>query len=200
MSSERKEPTFGVADAYQPPAANLEFATHAATDAVAIRQAHIGHERQLKAVGLLFGLGAVAMTLSLVAIVIPGLSRASEGANNAGMIIGMAAFIGALVVVLGALAYGYRTLSPWVKYVGTPVSILGLLGIPIGTLIHGYILYLIWCEKGRRVLSDDYAAIIRATPDVRYKRTVGDSIALGVLVTLVVFFIGFILYAVVTAP
>jgi hypothetical protein len=186
MGAERNEPTLGPADAYRPPAANLEFAARTAPDAVAIRQAHIGHERQLKSVGLLFGLAAVTMALALLAIVIPGHAGVPGNERQMAGVVGGSLLIGLLVLAAGALAYGYRSLSPWVKYVGTPISVLGLLAIPVGTLIHGYILYLLWCEKGRRVLSNDYAAIIRATPQVRYKRTVGDWIALALLVLLVV--------------
>jgi hypothetical protein len=65
----------------------------------------------------------------------------------------------------------------------------------VGTLIHAYILYLLWCEKGRRVLAADYAAIIQATPQVRYKRTVGDWIALALLLLLVVGFAAMLLFA-----
>jgi hypothetical protein len=184
MGAERNEPTLGAADAYRPPAANLEFADRTASDAVAIRQAHIGHERQLKSIGLLFGFGAALMVFALLAVVLDGSD--GGGADRLAGMVGGFFVIGLFAVVAGVLAYGYRSLSPWVKYVGTPVSVLGLIGIPVGTLIHGWILYLIWCEKGRLVLSDDYAAIIRATPDVRYKRTVGDWIALALLVLLVV--------------
>jgi hypothetical protein len=186
MGAERKDPTLGTADAYRPPAANLEFAAPPRDDAVAIREAHIGHERQLKSVGLLFGLGAVMMLLTLVAVLMPGVDGGPGNARQLAGVVGGGVLIGLLAAAAGALAYGYRTLSPWVKYIGTPVSMLGLLAIPVGTLIHAYILYLLWCEKGRRVLAADYAAIIQATPQVRYKRTVGDWIALALLLLLVV--------------
>ena len=186
MGAERRDPTLGPVDAYRPPAANLEFADRAAPDAVAIREAHIGHERQLKSVGLLFGLGAVVMALALLAIVLPGDAGVPGNERQMAGVVGSGVLIGLFIALAGALAYGYRTLQPWVKYAGTPVSMLGLLALPVGTLIHGYILYLLWCEKGRRVLAPDYAAIIRATPQVRYKRTVGDAFALTLLVLLVV--------------
>ena len=41
----------------------------------------------------------------------------------------------------------------------------------------------------------DYAAIIRATPEVRYKRTVGDWIALVLLLLLVAGFAAMLLFA-----
>lgn len=194
MAIDRKDPMIGSDNAYRPPAADLVFADRATPDAVAIREAHIGHERQLKSVGLLFGLGAVLLGFTGIATVIPALARDGGGTENVAMLVGGSVAFVAIAALLGALAYGYRSLSPWVKYVGTPVSVLGLLAIPVGTLIHGYILYLIWCEKGRRVLADDYAAIIRATPQVRYKRTVGDWIAVVLLVLLVAGFAAMLLF------
>jgi hypothetical protein len=182
-------------DPYRAPTANLSFATSASDDVVAVRQAHIGHERQLKSIGLLFGLGAALMLVALVTVLV------RLGAGGVGNerelfgVIGGSLLIGVFAVMAGALAYGYRTLSPWVKYVGTPISVIGLLAIPVGTLVHGYILYLLWCEKGRRVLAPDYAAIIRATPAVRYKVTVGDWIALALLVLLIVGFAAMIFLA-----
>ncbi|MGL6290675.1 MAG: hypothetical protein ACRC2H_08330 [Silanimonas sp.] len=184
MSAGRHEPTLGADDAYRPPAANLEFADRAAPDAVAIREAHIGHERQLKSVGLLFGLGAALMLLALLVTLLPGDDGVPGNARQMAGVVGGGLLIALFAAAAGALAFGYRTLAPWVKFVGTPISILGLLAIPVGTLLHGWILYLIWCEKGRRVLANDYAAIIRATPQVRYKRTVGDWIALGLALAL----------------
>jgi hypothetical protein len=196
MGAERRDPALGPVDAYRPPSANLEFADAAAPEAVAIREAHIGHERQLKSVGLLFGLAAFALITSAALIAMPSWP---PGPGEVRVTVEYApaylAILGSIGVVLGALAYGYRTLSPWVKYIGTPVSMLGLLAIPVGTLIHGYVLYLIWCEKGRRVLAPDYAAIIRATPQVRYKRTVGDWIALTPLLLLVVGLAAMVLFA-----
>lgn len=197
MGTERREPTLGPADAYRPPLANLVFADREAADpdVVAIREAHIGHERQLKSIGLLFGLGAAMLLLALLALLLPGDDGGPGNARQMAGVVGGGLIIGLFAAAAGALAYGYRTLAPWVKYVGTPVSMLGLLAIPMGTLVHAYILYLVWCEKGRRVLAPDYAAIIRATPQVRYKRTVGDWIALALLVLLVVGLAAMLLFA-----
>ena len=176
-------------DPYQPPSAPLEFASAATSDVVAVREAHIGHERKLKSVGLLFGLGAATMMLVLVALLIPGDSGGPELTRQMAGVVAAAMIIALIAGALAVLAFGYRTLAPWVKYVGTPVSAMGLLAVPLGTLIHAYVLYLIWSKKGRRVLAPGYAEIIRATPNVRYKSTVRDWIALALLVLLVVGFV-----------
>jgi len=39
----------------------------------------------------------------------------------------------------------------------------------VGTLINGYILWLVLSKKGRFILSKDYAAIVAATPHVKYR-------------------------------
>ena len=48
----------------------------------------------------------------------------------------------------------------------------GLLGFPIGTIISGYILYLMLSKKGRRVYSAEYQGVIAATPQIRYRSTI----------------------------
>ncbi|MCZ8114981.1 hypothetical protein [Silanimonas sp.] len=197
MGAERRDPALGPVDAYRPPSANLEFADAAAPEAVAIREAHIGHERQLKSVGLLFGLAAFALLTSGVMLALNPTPSGPSGDLHV-TVEYEPAYIAFLLVVglgCGVMAWGYATLASWIRFVGTPISLLGLLAVPVGTLIHAYILYLIWCEKGRRVLAPDYAAIIRATPQVRYKRTVGDWIALTLLLLLVVGLAAMVLFA-----
>jgi len=54
-----------------------------------------------------------------------------------------------------------------------------LIGFPIGTLIHGYILYLYWGTKGRKVFSPEYKQIIAGTPHVKYKTSIIIWILLG---------------------
>jgi hypothetical protein len=67
--------------------------------------------------------------------------------------------------------------------------VLGLAGFPLGTLLNMYILWLIHSEKGKLIFSPDYAAIVEATPDVKYRTTLLVWIILGliVLVLLAVF-------------
>ena len=185
MSVDRKDPMSGGDNAYRPPAANLEFADRSAPDAVAIREAHIGHERQLKSVGWLYAL-ATAGTLAA------GVSSLSKGSTED-------AAVGVVMLAMSLpcafLVWAYRSLSPMVRWVGTPMAVLGLLNIPIGTMISGLVLYLIWCKKGRRVLSPDYAAIIRAAPQVRYKSSGNSRIAVGLLVVLIIFLAALIAFA-----
>jgi hypothetical protein len=57
---------------------------------------------------------------------------------------------------------------------------IGLLGFPIGTLINGYILYLLLSQKGRRIFQPDYAHIVAATPEVKYRTSIVVWIILGI--------------------
>ena len=64
----------------------------------------------------------------------------------------------------------------------TILSGLGLLSIPIGTLINGYILYLMYSQKGKVVFSPEYQDIRDATPEIQYQTS---KLAWGILIVLV---------------
>ena len=147
----------------------------------AIRREHIRHEVSLKSIGTLYGLGCLLMAIGSMALLIPWMSGDVTVASPT-LIIGMTAFYIVMCAILFAMAYGFRKLSSWVKIPGTLFATVGLLGFPIGTLINGYILYLIWCRQGRTILESGYQDIIRATPHVEYKRTIGDKVAFGILI------------------
>ncbi|CAA6676638.1 MULTISPECIES: hypothetical protein [unclassified Lentimonas] len=136
-------------------------------ECAAIRQEHIKHEASIRSVGLLYYFGGFLVMMG-------GLSASvtSFGASGGE---GSAAFIGifSVVLILGvgliSVGRGFRRLRPWVKIPATILSALGLLNIPIGTLIHGYILYLIHSQKGKVVFSPEYQEIREATPEIKYK-------------------------------
>jgi hypothetical protein len=46
---------------------------------------------------------------------------------------------------------------------------LGLCAVPVGTLINGYILYLVASEKGATVMTEQYRQIVEQTPHIIYK-------------------------------
>jgi uncharacterized BrkB/YihY/UPF0761 family membrane protein len=77
----------------------------------------------------------------------------------------------------------------------TILSIIGLVGIPVGTLINGWILYLIHCKKGQTILSPGYQDIIAATPHVKYRRSVGDWIALGLVLAILLGIVGLLIFS-----
>lgn len=95
---------------------------------------------------------------------------------------------------------GLRKLRPWVKIPGTILGVLGLANFPAGTLINGYLLH---CHKGAVVLSEDYQAVIAATPGLSYKFTLrgreSSSTAKFILAVLVLLFIIAMTWALTTA-
>jgi hypothetical protein len=76
-------------------------------------------------------------------------------------------------------------LRKWARIPTGILSGLGLLGFPLGTLINGYILYLIFSQKGKTVFSEEYQAVIEQTPHIKYRTSILVWILLG-LVLLVI--------------
>src|ERR1044072_5289523 len=167
------------ANPYAPPSAKVEdVGTN--SEAQASRKAHIGHEASIKSVGILYYLGGILLgaagVFSLFAT-----PRAADGPSNALLALVF------LVVAAGELVagWGLRALQPWGRIVGIILSVLGLLGFPIGTLISAYILYLLLSKKGRTIFSPEYQDVIAATPHVKYKT----SILVWIFIALVLAFI-----------
>ncbi|MGB0370854.1 MAG: DUF4339 domain-containing protein [Opitutales bacterium] len=156
-------------------------------DVRAIRMEHLKHEASLKSVGILFFLGSGLMIFGGVMQIL-----AAVGSGDPEMVaaIGGAA---AVSIVLGLLfflvAYGYRKLKPWIRIPGGILAGIGLLGFPLGTLLNGYILYLLFSKKGKMVFSKEYAEIIQATPDIKYRTSL---ISLVVIIILVIAVVGII--------
>jgi len=146
--------------------------------AEAVRKEHIAHEASVKAVGLLFILGGLLTLIGAgVGLFAPG---ATAGEDSAVLVFAGLA-IGALSIAYLACGWGLRTLKPWARIPAVVLAAIGLLGFPIGTLINAYILWLLLSRKGRMVLSTDYAAIVEATPRIKYRTSVVVWIVLGLL-------------------
>ena len=80
-----------------------------------------------------------------------------------------ALFIMGLGVGQGFIAFGLRNLKSWGRIPAALFAGIGLLAFPIGTLINGYILYLLLSAKGRMVFSAEYREIIQQTPEIKYR-------------------------------
>jgi hypothetical protein len=163
---------------YAAPAARVED-VGASSEAEAIRRAHISHEASIKAVGLLYYLGGIGVTLVAVA----ALAGAPSAPSDVAIVL--------LLVALGAAqlfaGWGVRALRSWGRIVGCVLSAIGLLGFPIGTLINGYILYLFLSKKGRTIFAPAYQDVIAATPHVKYRTSVLVWIFLALLIGLILF-------------
>lgn len=169
-------------DPYAPPAANPyappSAGSLAADSAEAVRRKHISHEAAVKSIGLLYFLGSAGLFFGSLGFLAKALAPAS-GADFVQLL--LAAFLLAIAAGYLFVGRGLRRLAPWVKAPVGVISGIGLLGFPLGTIINLYILYLVFSEKGKTVLSPDYQEIIAATPHVRYKTSVVVWIFVGLL-------------------
>ena len=174
------------ANPYQAPHSVVDPASTADAARLALRQAHLNHERQIQSIGWLYLITAAMLVLLPVAMALFGPRSPPEGLQLR-WVLAITTPIAAALCVLG---FGFLRLQPWVRIPGAILSAIGLLAIPIGTLIHAWILYLMFCRAGRVVLAPEYQAVIDATPQVRYRRTLGDWIALGLVVALLALLVG----------
>lgn len=136
----------------------------APSEAETTRRAYLGHEAAIKSVGALYYLGAAISLLGAVLAPMPAKER------EASIVIGLV--LAALAVAYVVVGWGVRRLKPWSRIAASVVAVPGLLGFPIGTIISGYILYLMLSKKGRRVYSAEYQGVIAATPQIRYRSTI----------------------------
>ncbi|MFA6285851.1 MAG: DUF4339 domain-containing protein [Opitutaceae bacterium] len=155
-------------------------------DAETVRKQYLTHEASLKSVGTLYFLGSFLM-LAAGAVSICGLMPNER--QNQGMAYQVG--FGLFLIVIGALQFQVgrwlRVLNPNALTPATIFSALGLLGFPLGTLINGYILYLLRSKKGDMVFSESYGEVITATPHIKYKTSLLVWIFLGLLLLMIGF-------------
>ncbi len=134
-----------------------------------IRMEYIKHETSLKAVGILFyaygalvmgGYGVLAKTTDLSWI---------RSAHSASAVLAIL-FVLISITYISFVGRGLRTLEPWTYRPTVAIAVIGLLGFPFLTLISAYVLWLVLSKKTRFVLSQEYAEIIAATPNVARPR------------------------------
>ena len=159
---------------YAPPAAHVEDVMEPSSEAEVIRREHIKHEASIRAVGLLYYIGGGILLVTGVSLVI-GLST-----NNPFYIAGPIYIVISLLTMV--VAYGLRSLRPWARLTSIVFAAIGLIGFPVGTIVNAYVLWLLLSKKGRRIFEDDYAAIVAATPHVKYRTSMLVWVILGILV------------------
>ena len=166
-----------MSDVWAPPQAEVkDVSVSGNPESPAIRRAHLNHEANIKAVGMLYYLAAAGLLLAAVILLIA--AGSGNTAYNVGMAIACFAFF-------GLYSWLVRGLRAWKSSVKIPTGILaglGLLGFPVGTLINGYILYLLFSQKGTMVFSDEYKQIIADTPDMKYRTSIIVWIFLALIV------------------
>ena len=133
------------------------------SDAKQIRNAFFKHERAVKSISVLYIFGCFFVAIYLIALMFLAYS---DPQARPYALIGMVVLL-LLIWFFAWIARGLRRLDPRIRIPVTLLSVIGLLGVPLGTILSAYILYLIYCEKGKYVFSPEYAAIVVRTPHIR---------------------------------
>ena len=123
------------------------------------------HARSVKAIGYCFtilnGLAFLGAIVGVVLILINGVAEDSTlSASASAILLSAVSLLYAFWVVVGLHLLKFRN---WAKIAATIVCALALLGIPIGTAIGGYFLWILHSEKGKVVFSDQYRAADNAS-------------------------------------
>ena len=167
---------------------------------VAIRNHFLKHEASVKSIGTLYLIGATIgfcyWTAAAVSAVFEAIaSPPPEQLIEAQLAIAFSVVLIGLSTFQGVVGLGLRRLTPWCRSAAVIFAVFGLVLIPIGTLISLAILYLLLSRKGAYIFSPSYAAVIAATPQIRYRTSIVVWIFLALLAALVVigvlsFFLG----------
>jgi hypothetical protein len=164
---------------YAPPKARVEDVVQSTSDAEAIRREFLKHEASVRSIGTLYYLfGGLAC---IGALLLGYLYFTVRSQLPVMVITPIYVLLGVLSILLGR---GIKSLRPWARTTAVVLSCVGLLGVPVGTAINAYILYLLLSKKGKRVFEEDYAAIVAATPQIKYRGSVLTWILLGLLLLL----------------
>ncbi len=160
------------------------------------RKKYLSNEANVRSVGILYYIGAGTCLLQgafyLCALLILLISKPPPPPGHhapSALVLLMALPLPIFFLALGSflvwLAIQFRCLNRNAIIPGSVVASIGLIAIPIGTLINGYILYLIHCEKGKIVFSERYQNVIAATPHIQCKVSIIVKIAFGLLVAFI---------------
>jgi hypothetical protein len=151
-----------------------------------IRKSHLSHEANIQSFGCLYTLGGIMGILIGIFYIGIGIFVMAGGENLPGsarsadvnpMVAGiMTTLIGVvfLAIAVAQLFAGrsMQTLNPSGKILAIIISAIGLLGFPCGTIISGYLLYLLLSAKGEMVFSSAYKEVMQATPHIRYRTSI----------------------------
>ena len=133
--------------------------------AALIRQQHLTHEASVQSVGSLYILGCLLTLVGGGFLTFMVVSNSAQNSSDEGM--------GLLLLGLGFaqgfIGFGLNKLKSWARISAALFAGVGLLAFPIGTLINGYVLYLLLSAKGKMVFSDEYREVIEQTPEIKYK-------------------------------
>ena len=161
--------------------------------AKALRKKYLKHEGEVRSLGLLYMMAGALGVLGAVAIVILAIvgSEALGALPTEGALL-LSVWVGTILLMSSlqfALGWFINKLQTWAKIVATVFMVIGLLGVPVGTAINGYFLWVFHCEKGKVIFSDDYREAVRLTPNMKPNAGVIVTIV-GILVGLAIGYFG----------
>jgi hypothetical protein len=144
--------------------------TIAVTDSAAVRAEHLRHETAIQMIGLLYFTAAVCLLAAGVTVAV--LTHGEEAVR-------VSIMFGLLAVGFGYSGWLLRRLDTRARYTASLMAVIALMALPIGTVLGGYVLYLVHCKKGRTILSPEYREVIAATPEFQC-RVANSALALGI--------------------
>ncbi|MDI6730001.1 MAG: hypothetical protein QMD06_00450 [Candidatus Altarchaeum sp.] len=108
---------------------------------------------------ILFAIGGMFGILGGIAILLIGdaiFDMGGADAEVAGMFAGMMGIFAVVVLIIGivelVVAYGIWKMKKWAKIAGIILAVIGLINIPIGTIISIVILYFLLIDKNTKDL------------------------------------------------
>ena len=162
-------------------------------DAAQIRREHLKHEASLKGIGALYILGGIFAVLAGFSSFM-SLTAMRNEVQIGGTELTFALVIAAVILGIGVLQFavglGMRKVKPWVKIPATIVAAIGLISIPVGTLLGFYVMYLIHSSKGQVVLTESYQQVMAQTPEIKYKTSIIVKVLLVILLVVLALGIG----------
>lgn len=156
-----------------------------------MRRYHLSHEASIRSFGSLYWFGGGVMVFLGGAVIVRSL-MGTLNQRQIGlpfeMIMTSTVYIGVGLLQI-AVGRGLRKLTPNGKKGGIIFGMIGLIGFPVGTLLGGYLLYLLLSAKGKVIFSPQYQEVLKATPHIVYKnRIVLLLLIIVVLIVIVAFF------------
>ncbi|MGI9455252.1 MAG: hypothetical protein ACR2NU_01755 [Aeoliella sp.] len=144
------EPEFDT-NPFAPPLVTDEYRPHADWgDEELIRYEHLKHEASIRSVGIFYYIPALLFGISAVVAlvgVISSLGRSEVMLETFAAMLGVMGVYLLFAVLFAWCGSGLRTLDKRVRWPVRILSAIGLIGIPFGTIINGYILYLFGIKR-----------------------------------------------------
>ncbi|WP_193213233.1 hypothetical protein [Luteolibacter marinus] len=133
-------------------------------DPLEVRREHLEHETAVRALGWLLCTGGILIFALTVIIGLEGVILHSSPGATFKLLIGFAG--ASLPYVTGV---GLRRLESWALPSAILFLFVGMLLVPIGTLLGGYGIGVLCCPRGHRILSGEYREIVARTPGVKWR-------------------------------